>query len=38
MVYVDVSVLNPRSNHLKEELAWAVDKPLWIISTIFKEQ
>ena len=30
MVDVDVWV----SSHLKEELAWAVDKQLWIISTI----
>ena len=30
MVDVDVRV----SSHLKEELAWAVDKRLWIISAI----
>ena len=30
MVDVDVRVLS----HLKEELIWAVDKRLWIISTI----
>ena len=30
MVDVDVRVLS----HLKEELAWAIDKPLRIISTI----
>ena len=30
MVDVDVCV----SRHLKEELVWAVDKRLWIISTI----
>ena len=36
MVDVDVRVLS----HLKEELAWTVDKRLWIISTImlFKKQ
>ena len=36
MVDVDVHV----SSHLKEELAWAVDKRLWIISTkmSFKKQ
>ena len=36
MVNVDVRVLS----HLKEELAWAVDKRLWTISTIvlFKKQ
>ena len=36
MVDVDVHVLN----HLKEELAWAVDKRLWVISIImlFKKQ
>ena len=28
--YVDVRV----SSHLKEELAWAADKQLWVISTI----
>ena len=30
MVDVDVRVLS----HIKEELAWAVDKWLWVISTI----
>ena len=30
MVDVDVCV----SNHLKEELAWAADKRLWVICTI----
>ena len=30
MVDVDVRV----SSHLKEELAWAADKWLWVISTI----
>ena len=30
MVDVDVRV----SSHLKEELAWATDKQLWVISTI----
>ena len=30
MVDVDVRILS----HLKEELAWAVDKRLWVISTI----
>ena len=30
MVDIDVHV----SSHLKEELAWAVDKQLWVISTI----
>ena len=30
MVDVDVRV----SSHLKEELAWAVHKRLWVISTI----
>ena len=30
MVDVDVHVLS----HLKEELAWAVDKWLWVISVI----
>ena len=30
MVDIDVHV----SSHLKEELAWAVDKWLWVISTI----
>ena len=30
MVDVDVCVLS----HLKEELTWAVDKRLWVISTI----
>ena len=30
MVGVDVHV----SNHLKKELGWAVDKRLWVISTI----
>ena len=30
VVDVDVHV----SSHLKEELAWAVDKWLWVISTI----
>ena len=30
MVYIDVRI----SSYLKEELAWAVDKQLWIISTI----
>ena len=30
MVDVDVSV----SSHLKEELAWAIDKWLWFVSTI----
>ena len=36
MVDVDVCV----SSHLKEELAWATDKQLWVISTImlFKNQ
>ena len=36
MVDVDVRA----SSHLKEELAWAVDKWLWVISTImlFKKQ
>ena len=36
MVDVDVHV----SSHLKEELAWAADKRLWVISTImlFKKQ
>ena len=32
MVDVDVHV----SSHLKEELAWAVDKQLWIISSTIK--
>ena len=30
VVDVDVHV----SSHLKEELAWAVDKRLWVISTL----
>ena len=30
MVDVDVRV----SSHLKEELTWAIDKQLWVISTI----
>ena len=30
VVDVDVRVLS----HLKEELAWAIDKWLWVISTI----
>ena len=30
MVDVDVRV----SSHLKEELTWAIDKRLWVISTI----
>ena len=30
MVDVDIRV----SSHLKEELAWAIDKRLWVISTI----
>ena len=30
MVDVDVHI----SSHLKEELAWAADKRLWVISTI----
>ena len=30
VVDIDVRI----SSHLKEELAWAVDKRLWIISTI----
>ena len=30
VVNVDVRI----SSHLKEELAWAVDKRLWVISTI----
>ena len=30
MVDIDVRVLS----HLKEELAWAADKQLWVISTI----
>ena len=30
MVEVDVRILS----HLKEELAWAIDKCLWIISPI----
>ena len=30
VVNVDVRV----SSHLKEELAWAVDKQFWVISTI----
>ena len=30
MVDVDVHV----SSHLKEELAWPVDKRLWVISTL----
>ena len=30
MVDVDVHVLN----HLKDELSWAADKRLWVISTI----
>ena len=30
MVDVDVCI----SSHLKEELAWAIDKRLWVISTI----
>ena len=36
MVDIDICV----SSHLKEELAWAVDKRLWVISTImlFKKQ
>ena len=36
VVNIDVCVLS----HLKEELAWAVDKQLWVISTImlFKKQ
>ena len=36
MVGMDKQVLS----HLKEELAWAVDKQLWIVSTImlFKKQ
>ena len=35
---VDVDVC--KLSHLKEELAWAVDKQIWIISTImlFKKQ
>ena len=36
VVDVDVHV----SSHFKEELAWAVDKRLWVINTImlFKKQ
>ena len=36
VVDVDVCI----SSYLKEELAWAVDKRLWVISTImlFKKQ
>ena len=36
VVDVDISVLS----HLKEELAWAVGKQLWVISTtmLFKKQ
>ena len=36
VVDVDVRI----SSYLKEELAWAVDKRLWVISTImlFKKQ
>ena len=36
VVDVDVRV----SSHLKEELTWAIDKRLWVISTImlFKKQ
>ena len=36
VVDVDIRV----SSHLKEELVWAVDKRLWVISTImlFKKQ
>ena len=30
MVDVDVCI----SSHLKEELTWAIDKRLWVISTI----
>ena len=30
MVDADVRILN----HLKEELAWAVDKRLWVISNL----
>ena len=30
MVCVDICI----SSHLKEELAWAADKRLWVISTI----
>ena len=30
MVDIDVRV----SSHLKEELAWAVDKQLWVIGSI----
>ena len=30
MVNTDVRI----SSHLKEELTWAVDKQLWVISTI----
>ena len=30
MVNIDVRVLS----HLKEELTWAIDKRLWVISTI----
>ena len=31
MVDIDVHV----PNHLKEELDWAADKQLWVISTIY---
>ena len=36
VVDIDVPVLS----HLKEELTWAIDKRLWVISTImlFKKQ
>ena len=36
VIDVDVRV----SSHLKEELTWAIDKRLWVISTImlFKKQ
>ena len=36
VVDIDIRVLS----HLKEELAWAVDKRLWVISAImlFKKQ
>ena len=31
---VDIDICVCVSSHLKEELAWAVDKRLWVISTI----
>ena len=35
MVDVDHSVDAHVSSHLKEELPWAVDKWLWVISTTY---